>query len=151
MYPRLWSRYFKRVVGVEPDPLNFTAFDMNCVGEQYTKVCAALGDEEGTARLNLYGRENVGMHSMSRPNQSAESFDVRVITVDSLALPALDLMQLDVEGYEMRVLLGADSTIRKYQPVISVESLTPDIQTLFEAHGYKKVGGSAADTVFAPR
>ena len=45
----------------------------------------------------------------------------KMITVDSLNLPCLDYMKIDVEGAESLVLIGARETILKYKPVICFE------------------------------
>ena len=44
-----------------------------------------------------------------------------IITIDSLNLPGLDYMKIDVEGAEGLVLWGARETIKKYKPVIFFE------------------------------
>jgi len=44
-----------------------------------------------------------------------------VVTVDSLNLPGLDFMKIDVEGAEGLVIKGAANTIKKYKPVIFFE------------------------------
>jgi len=44
-----------------------------------------------------------------------------VVTVDSLNLPGLDFMKIDVEGAEGLVIKGAADTIKKYKPVIFFE------------------------------
>ena len=38
--------------------------------------------------------------------------------IDSLNLPAPDLMKVDIEGAEIEMLAGAESIIRKYHPAI---------------------------------
>jgi len=47
---------------------------------------------------------------------------VSTITIDSLQMGACHLMKVDVEGMELRVLKGAEQTIRKHQPVLYVEN-----------------------------
>ena len=50
---------------------------------------------------------------------------VEVTTLDAFAaevgLPRLDLIKIDVEGWEMRVLEGGSDTIRRFRPVIYLE------------------------------
>ena len=46
---------------------------------------------------------------------------LRVETLDSLNLPGLDFMKIDVEGAEGLVIQGAIETIKKYKPVICFE------------------------------
>ena len=47
---------------------------------------------------------------------------VEMITLDSLNIEACDLLQLDVELYETEALVGAEETIKKYSPIIVVET-----------------------------
>jgi hypothetical protein len=46
---------------------------------------------------------------------------IPTIIIDDLNLPGCDLIQLDIEGYELNALLGAVKTIKKYKPVLCVE------------------------------
>jgi len=46
---------------------------------------------------------------------------IDIITLDSLNLPGLDFLKIDVEGAEGLVIQGASETIRKYKPVIFFE------------------------------
>jgi FkbM family methyltransferase len=46
---------------------------------------------------------------------------MNIITLDSLNLPGLDYMKIDVEGAEGLVIMGARETIKKYKPVIFFE------------------------------
>lgn len=47
--------------------------------------------------------------------------DVDIITIDSMQLPRLDFIKLDVEGYECPALVGGLKTITQYRPWIWVE------------------------------
>ena len=55
-----------------------------------------------------------------------EGEPVEVVTVDSLDLPRCDFFKIDVEGMELKVLRGAERTVRKHRPVIYVEADRPD-------------------------
>ncbi len=55
-----------------------------------------------------------------------EGEPVEVVTVDALDLPGCDFFKIDVEGMELKVLRGAERTIRKHRPVIYVEADRPD-------------------------
>jgi hypothetical protein len=54
-------------------------------------------------------------------------------TLDSLNLPALDLLYLDIEGFEMMAIIGGLETIVKFKPVIAIED-----KGLSERYGYKQ-------------
>ena len=38
--------------------------------------------------------------------------------VDDLGLKRLDLLKIDIDGYDLRALLGATATIEKFMPLI---------------------------------
>jgi FkbM family methyltransferase len=56
------------------------------------------------------------------------------LRIDDLDFPRVDLIKIDVEGFEPYVLLGAVETIAKYQPVIIVEAYN----SLLAVHGFNR-------------
>jgi FkbM family methyltransferase len=71
----------------------------------------------------------------------AGTTEVRVLTIDSLGLPRLDLLKIDVEGMELDVLAGAAQTIGRCLPVIVVERLKTaagDLDSVLASHGYRR-------------
>lgn len=57
---------------------------------------------------------------------------VRMVRIDSLGLPRVDLLKIDVEGMEFDVLAGADATIRERHPVMLIEHIKVDGNQLVE-------------------
>lgn len=51
---------------------------------------------------------------------------VEVVTLDSLALPRVDFIKIDVEGMEQNVLAGGRATIERDRPLMQVEWLLRD-------------------------
>lgn len=43
------------------------------------------------------------------------------VTIDSLQLPRVDFIKIDVEGHELEVLWGSRETLKKYHPTLLVE------------------------------
>lgn len=90
-------------------------------------VYAAVGRECGVVQVPLIdysGKDNYGgigrnLWKKHTPEQCAE---VDLVTVDSLKLPKLDLLQVDVESMEKEVLEGAAETIKKFRPKLFLEN-----------------------------
>lgn len=83
----------------------------------------ALSHKEGTVRLANESTQAYPGHGVNRGGigfgEGGE--EVSTVTLDSLDLPGLDFMKIDVEGAEGLVLSGAANTIRKFKPVITFE------------------------------
>lgn len=64
---------------------------------------------------------------------------VELLTLDSLDLPRIDLIKIDVEGMELEVLQGAHQSLTRSKPQLLVEVIKSDekaITELLEAAGY---------------
>ncbi len=100
--------------------------------EDTVKVLAMAVDEiQGTADFFLSevvgGRANTLVKN-SKLSHAKQSYKVEVTSVDHFAGSrnlAVDCMKIDAEGAELGVLKGADSTIKKFKPIILL-SLHPE-------------------------
>jgi hypothetical protein len=74
-----------------------------------------LGAVEGTARINIHPL--AGSNSIKSPGASGGALDVTIDTVDRIAhdnkLEGIDLLKIDVEGYELPVLHGASKHLNE--------------------------------------
>lgn len=131
---------FGRVVTFEPDPRNFRALVHNTASaENILALPCALGADGGEwCGLELSAREanNVGAYQVTKGATAP------IVALDSFNLPALDLLYLDIEGFEMPAILGAMETIQKFRPVIAIED-----KGLSERYGYLK---GSAEQALAP-
>lgn len=116
LYPLLYAKHFERVFTFEPDPMNFYCLSANCKNNKIIKFNTALGNEGQFLTIGHVDPQNVGM-----PRVGNGTTVVYAITVDSLNLPQVSLIHLDVEGFEYYVLQGAVETIKKHRPTIVVE------------------------------
>ncbi len=107
------ARQFGRVETAEPDALNYHCLARN-VPSNVRHRQAGYGDRPKRAGMSLVAG-NAGAHYIDGAG------GIEIITIDSLALEACDLICLDVEGYEPLALRGAEATIRKYRPVVMFE------------------------------
>lgn len=146
LYPRLFAKYFKTVYTFEPDPLNFHCLVNNCQLNNIVKINGALGANNDMVRVRHGGFSNVGCHTIV--TEGGECL-VPQFTIDQLNLPSCDFIQLDVEGYEKNVLLGAAKTIEKYKPGISCENGNGNgIANFLAQYGYKPITTVGADTIY---
>ncbi|MAD98923.1 MAG: hypothetical protein CMB99_16475 [Flavobacteriaceae bacterium] len=131
----VWARWladkFDAIYTFEPDGMNFFCLSYNCPHPNIFKMQAALDEEPGPVALN-YHNNNIGAHNLIGPGS------IPAITIDSLGLEALDLLVLDVEGWEWPALRGATETLRKCKPVLQLEH---------RGHGEKLGHGSEEDMV----
>lgn len=145
LYPMLLSKYFSRVYTFEPDPLNFHCLVNNCQSSNIYKFNAALGETNKLVYLRNTDKSNVGTHSIGGSGPAI----IPTFTVDQLALDHCDLMQLDCEGYEPNVIAGAISTIDRFRPVISLETVNSELEMLIEPFGYKHRLTVGSDKIYA--
>jgi FkbM family methyltransferase len=113
------------VIAVEPEPENCHWIKESIAANGYhgiRLVEAALTDGEGEA--TLYLGEKSGWHTLS-PGQAGSCGErrVRTTTLDSLCsdLPRVDVVKIDVQGAESRVLAGASATLSRCRPVVLLD------------------------------
>ncbi len=113
-YSALLSPNFKTVLAVEPHPSNIESLRRIVAVRRITNVRIipiAISDREGTDIL-LAG-VFTGAHSFFRSHLTkSDSVTVRVATLDFLIGNPVDLVKMDVEGAEWKVLKGAEKSIR---------------------------------------
>lgn len=115
IFPRELSKYFQWVYTFEPDADNFHCLVRNAPQKNIIKIQAALGDTHKTIAMNTTPL-NIGAHHMEEAPGA-----IPVLCIDDLNLCACDFMQLDLEGYELFALFGAEETIKRCKPVLMIE------------------------------
>lgn len=115
-----------RVTALEPQRHCFQLLCANVTLNQLTTVdClrAAVADAPGTCTVPVNDpttRHNVGATEVSlAPQPQADT--VPLVTVDSLELTRCDLVKVDTEGFEDRVILGARGTLATCRPALYIE------------------------------
>jgi FkbM family methyltransferase len=139
LYPRLLSEYFERVYTFEPDLFNFHFLSRNCQKENIIKINAALGDTNKLLNSVRSGYDTTNCGALTLTNDRKL---IPVFTIDQLSLDRCDFIQLDCEGYEPNVIVGAMDTITTFLPVITLETCNLEIEQLLLPLGYKRMEGN---------
>jgi len=118
---------YQRVISFEPSRYQYGWLKRNVALNDYQHVqCehVALGDLRGQAKLTVLSHEG-GLNTLApevagtRP--ALGEYFVPVETLDDRGLEDVDLLKIDVEGFEIPVLRGATRTIQTSRPVILIE------------------------------
>lgn len=113
------------VFALEPQRTAFNLLAANlALNSLYNVKCfnVAAGEKKDKALLPVLdpsSPQNFGALSIERYNQGEP---IPIITIDDLDLHSCNLMKIDVEGYEAKVLKGAKKTINKFRPILYVEN-----------------------------
>jgi len=146
MYTRLYSNLFKTVYAFEPNPETFHSLVRNNQTDRVIKMNCGLGADNFLTDMDRSQRGNTGMSTIK---DSGDNAIFPVITLDTLNLRALDFLQLDVEGYEHNVLVGAMNTICNFHPVIVLErGRTEQINKFMAFLKYEVFADSVSDTIW---
>lgn len=86
--------------------------------------------------------------------------DFEVVPLDCLSLNEVDFIKLDIEGYELFALRGAEDTIRRCKPVITCEEkpriyerqgiVEGQIAEFLATLGYKRISKIKGDIIYYP-
>ncbi len=144
IFPRLLGEAFKTVYTFEPDYANFFCLSHNCALPHIIKAQGALGNEHGMISVIRKINHNRGMNTVVPLAVS----NIPVYRIDDLELKDCNLIQLDVEGYEINILRGGKNTIERFKPLISVEDTTSLIEEFLFPMGYKKLTTIDRDTFY---
>jgi FkbM family methyltransferase len=119
-----------RVLACEPVPENLGYLRRNVeLNELEDQVCVegvAIGESRGILQIHL-AAQNVGTHSASARNAAGTgaSVEVPVTTIDALCaeheLEPVDVLKIDVEGYDGFALRGGREVIARDHPALFLE------------------------------
>ncbi len=120
------------VIAVEPSPRERARLERNVARNRLTHVRVrheALLDVPGTAVLRVADLEHAGQNTLGNfvydVVREDASISVDCVTLDQLVeeegVDRVDVLKIDVEGAEMKVLVGADRLLSRLRPVVLLE------------------------------
>lgn len=120
------AKYFPnaKIISFEAHPGTFKIFSdnisLNAVGN-ISAIQKAVGSEKGETTIYENWDVNRGGASLVVKSESSKGIQVKLICLDDELDLNPSIVKIDVEGFELEVLKGAQNTIKKYQPIIIVE------------------------------
>jgi FkbM family methyltransferase len=129
-----------KVFAFEPNPNLFSALEKNLKLNRARNVKSeqmALDKETGEAYLYLNHDRHTSIGSLIQSSSAGKKLLIRKTTLDiyceNNSINLIDLIKIDVEGYETNVLQGGLSIILKSRPIILMESLSQKtLETQYE-------------------
>lgn len=116
-----------KIHGFEPFPATFDRLANHITINNLSNVALyniGLGNQDGELPFETDFEGNPGMYRIGTTTGKA-STKVKVRKLDDVAgeqhITRVDLIKIDVEGYEFEVLKGAEKIIRDHKPVLFIE------------------------------
>ena len=125
----LWAcdlvKSFDHVIAFEPVTEFIECFKKNVTGSNYTMHQMARGRAESFIEMNIVqgntGHTHIDQSSIGRGT-------IPLKTLDSFNLTNVDMIKIDVEGFEGEILAGAMKTIEQNKPVLVIEQQKHEYQ-----------------------
>lgn len=167
IFSRHFAEHFEKVIAFEPMPEVRACLERN-VPKNVSVRSEAISRICGAQTLTTPGLSNSGNSYLEGidtdvvPNASTKDIRqtlVTMITIDSLALPHLGLIKIDVQGADFDVLQGAAQTLQRCKTVVLIEEKPiggpegsikhiEQIQTFMRALGATAQEKKGADRVY---
>jgi FkbM family methyltransferase len=167
-----WATLFEHVYAFEPMIDHYECLVENTKKfSNITTYNCGISNQSGTLKGAYRTMKNSGSFQLvddefvAVNRKQAKIYDIPSKRLDEFELVNVDMIKIDVEGWEFEVLKGAEQTIRRCQPVLMVEYThgggrenksmhTYDIaeyQAFLKDLGYIEVCEAGGDTIYKPK
>ncbi len=150
------QKTFKMVYAFEPISDVRECLKKNVEKDNYLLFDFGLGDKNEKVMVNYIPEETGNTYVSDHGNR-----EIQIRRLDEIKLPKIDYIKIDAEGYEIKVLQGAEGLITRDEPYIHVEVKEKilerhglsavDIDRYFEEIDYKKVYRIKSEFVYAKK
>jgi FkbM family methyltransferase len=119
---------FQRVIAIEASELTSRILQLNLDLNHIENVAVhnvAAGKESSTGYMSLSQEDNLGSNRLlSNPLKGKAVEVINVVSLDTYLsyLKDLDLVKIDIEGYEENALRGMEVLLKENSPIIAFES-----------------------------
>lgn len=141
------------VYGFEPNPITYTKCLENIRLNKFSNINVSnvgLGDIQTEGEISILHADNRGTAFIAPISSSRNNTKVNIITLDYFVqnhnIQRINIIKIDVEGYELNVLRGAQTTLKKFKPTLFIEmddnllrrqNTSPEqLMTFIEGFGY---------------
>ena len=167
-----WKKLFERVTAFEPMVDHFECLKLNVADlEGVTAHNCAISNQEAVLKGAYRSGKNSGSFQLlddaflayKGKQKNRTIYDIPSKRLDSFEFDCVDLIKIDVEGWEFEVLKGAVETIKKHKPTLMVEFTggsdyksmhrynVDEYYALIEDIGYRAVIRVDGDTIYVPK
>lgn len=118
-----------KVFAFEPAQYNYNQLQKNLSLNSLKNISTyplGIGAFEGKFKLYTIDQHNKGKNKISENNlPDSKKETIQLTTIDQFVksnqIPKVDLIKLDIEGFEMKALKGGMKTLKKYSPKLFIE------------------------------
>lgn len=157
------KKYFETIYTFEPNSSMFLCTCLNNPESNIYKMQACLGNEHKLVNMINFAGLGAGADYVEQNVIEGTEYDLvlakgktPMIMIDDLNLTQCDLIELDVEGFEYKALLGAKNTVEKFKPLLCLEKYwgyragvkEGDMEKLLDGWGYKEVDKMLPDYIY---
>lgn len=115
------SKKFKQVISIEGRPDLYECLTRNIEGTKNIDArLLAVGDRFDSVSIGI-SEQWPGKDGNTGVSTVLGSGSTQMIPIDSLDIQHLDFLKIDIEGYELFALKGAEETLKRCKPVIIFE------------------------------
>ena len=150
------QKTFKMVYAFEPISDVRECLKKNVEKDNYLLFDFGLGNKNEKVMVNYIPEETGNTYVSDQGNR-----EIEIRRLDEIKLPKIDYIKIDAEGYEIKVLQGAEGLITRDEPYIHVEVKQKilerhglsavDIDRYFEEIDYKRVYRIKSEFVYAKK